>query len=264
MLCKLIHTCAAEGKDPRCELNKFLLQYRAAPHLTTNKSPAEMLYNRVIKTKLPLYHDVEESKEQKEVRAHHDKKKLQQKDNFDRRRRVKHKEVKVGDRVLIKQEKSTTKPPFSPNLLTVSDVKGNQITATDGRITRKRDKNHIKVLPPRPDHLKPLWHRSAASNLSVFDYNDSAPVEPVSCAEDPSEAEQVQATQPVPERFTLQPDMADKLAHLVSNAERLAELEQTDQGETDKRITRSKGQQLAWSKKMSDKNPLMSTTDNSE
>ena len=52
-LCKLLHTCSTEGKDPRKELNKFLLQYRATPHLPTGRSPAEMLFNRRIRTKIP-------------------------------------------------------------------------------------------------------------------------------------------------------------------------------------------------------------------
>ena len=53
-LCKLIHTCAAENKDPKKELSRFLLQYRATPHLTTGRSPAEMLSNRKIRTKFPF------------------------------------------------------------------------------------------------------------------------------------------------------------------------------------------------------------------
>ena len=55
ILCKLLHTAAAEGKDPRREVEKYLLQYRATPHPTTGKSPAEMLYNRKIRTKLPQW-----------------------------------------------------------------------------------------------------------------------------------------------------------------------------------------------------------------
>ena len=40
-ICKLIHTACAEGKDPKAELYKFLLQYRATPHTTTGRSPSE-------------------------------------------------------------------------------------------------------------------------------------------------------------------------------------------------------------------------------
>ena len=54
-LCKLIHTYDAENKYPKKQLNRFLLKYRATPHLTTGRSPAEMPFNRKIRTKLPSF-----------------------------------------------------------------------------------------------------------------------------------------------------------------------------------------------------------------
>ena len=52
-VCKLVHTATVEGKDPRKEINTFLLQYCSTPHSTTGKSPAELLFGRKLKTKLP-------------------------------------------------------------------------------------------------------------------------------------------------------------------------------------------------------------------
>ena len=52
-ICKLIHTSCAAKKHPREQLQNFLMQYRATPHLSTGRSPAEMLMNRRIRTKLP-------------------------------------------------------------------------------------------------------------------------------------------------------------------------------------------------------------------
>ena len=43
----------AENKNWRTELQTFLLHYRATKHATTNVSPAELLFNRSIKTKIP-------------------------------------------------------------------------------------------------------------------------------------------------------------------------------------------------------------------
>ena len=83
-VCKVIHTAAAEKKDPK-ELYTFLLQYRATPHSTTEISPAEMLFGRKIKTKLPQLHSSQETAQQKEVRDIHDKKKMQQKRAFDKK-----------------------------------------------------------------------------------------------------------------------------------------------------------------------------------
>ena len=131
-LCKLIHTSCAANKDPREELQNFLLHYRATPHLSTGRSPAEMLMNRRIRTKLPQIPQYKESPENLEARNHHDRQSMKQKEHFDRRRNAKVKDIKVGDQVLVKQKKSTTKPPFSPKPLTVTEVVGNRVTATDG------------------------------------------------------------------------------------------------------------------------------------
>ena len=48
-----VQTAVAENKNWRKELQNFLLHYRATTHSTTNVSPAELLLNRHIKTKLP-------------------------------------------------------------------------------------------------------------------------------------------------------------------------------------------------------------------
>ena len=40
---KVTHAAIADGKDPRKEINKFLMIYRATLHSATGKSPSEML-----------------------------------------------------------------------------------------------------------------------------------------------------------------------------------------------------------------------------
>lgn len=50
---KLWHTAIVEKKNPRQELYKFLRNYRATPHASTGRAPAELLYNRKVKTRLP-------------------------------------------------------------------------------------------------------------------------------------------------------------------------------------------------------------------
>ena len=52
-LVKAIKTAHVEGKDWKRSIYKYLLNYRATPHATTGKSPAELLFNRQITTKLP-------------------------------------------------------------------------------------------------------------------------------------------------------------------------------------------------------------------
>ncbi|KAJ8364328.1 hypothetical protein SKAU_G00131590 [Synaphobranchus kaupii] len=52
-LCKAIRTAHAEGKDWLKVLYTFLLAYRSTPHSVMGRSPADLLFNRQIHTKLP-------------------------------------------------------------------------------------------------------------------------------------------------------------------------------------------------------------------
>ena len=51
---KILHTSNVEQKDWCRELNTYLRNYRATPHLTTNESPANLLFQkRTFRTRLP-------------------------------------------------------------------------------------------------------------------------------------------------------------------------------------------------------------------
>ena len=108
-----------EGKDPHAELYKYLLHYRATPQTTTEKSLAEMLFSRRLQTNLPYIFESNETDEQKKTRDLHDHKKVKQKYYFAKKRMAKPKEINVGDKVLVRQKKCTTKPPFNPEPLIV-------------------------------------------------------------------------------------------------------------------------------------------------
>ena len=151
---KVTHAAITEGKDPRKEIQKFLVIYRATPHSSTGKSPSEMLHNRKMRLKLPSLIKNPESKMQTEARAKHDTERQKQKDYADRHRRAKNKPVLVGDKVLVKQEKTTVKPPWDPNPYKVTQVKGTKITAARGQRERTRNVDKVKVLTKRPKYLE--------------------------------------------------------------------------------------------------------------
>ena len=60
---KRIRIAHAEGKDYKTELKRYLVSYRNSPHSITGKSPAEMLFGRKLRGKLPqlssVYDDIE-------------------------------------------------------------------------------------------------------------------------------------------------------------------------------------------------------------
>ena len=61
-LLKSMRAAHAEGNNWREELNRFLLTYKSTPHLTTGKSPAELLFKRKLTVKIPELVNVEEEK----------------------------------------------------------------------------------------------------------------------------------------------------------------------------------------------------------
>ncbi len=92
-----------EQEDWKKALRKYLIQYRAIPLPTTGRSPAELLYNRQIRTKMPMTFGHYEADQ--EVRDHDSEQKSRAKLYADMRKGVKECPLNVGDRVLMRQEK---------------------------------------------------------------------------------------------------------------------------------------------------------------
>ena len=63
-LLKRIRIAQLEKRDWKRELNTYLLAYRSLPHATTGVSPAELLFGRKIRTKMPDICDRPETQHQ--------------------------------------------------------------------------------------------------------------------------------------------------------------------------------------------------------
>ncbi|XP_062619829.1 uncharacterized protein K02A2.6-like [Saccostrea cucullata] len=109
-LLKAIKAANAEGKDWRQELPKFLLAYRATPHSTTGKSPAELLYNRKIHTNLP---EISKRIDLEELRETDARRKVDFKIRADEKRRAVPCEIEIGDTVVRRQAKRVSCQPSS-------------------------------------------------------------------------------------------------------------------------------------------------------
>ena len=157
-----------------------MLAYRNTPHSTTGKTPASLMMDRTIRTKLPVIIRDPSSKKHKEAQSKMEEGKNKQKKYADQHRRAKTKEHKVGDQVLIKQQKTTTKPPFNPDPFTITDVKGSQITAERRSKVRIRNAAKWKPIKIRPSHLIPNTQRSSAYVAdSESDTDIDIPIEPL-------------------------------------------------------------------------------------
>ena len=91
-------------KNWKRELYRFLLNYQATPHLTTKHAPAQLLFNREIRTKLPSKFHKNISELDEEVRENDKKAKQIMKENADRRSRAEERIVEIGDLVLVGQK----------------------------------------------------------------------------------------------------------------------------------------------------------------
>ena len=148
MLRKVAHTAIIEHKDPKEEVHKYLMNYRATPHSTTGKSPAEMLFGRPLQTSIPVIdkktYVTDEMRRNLMERADKSKK------YNDARRNAKPSKISEGDMVLAKQKKSTTKPFFDPEPYKVESKKGSMIIATRGKKKLVRDSSRFKKITLRP------------------------------------------------------------------------------------------------------------------
>ena len=65
---------------------------------------------------------------------------------------IEHQEVKVGDNVLLLQNKITTKQPYDTDPNTVTKVVGTQLTGERRGKQRMRSIERLRIVQPRPDH----------------------------------------------------------------------------------------------------------------
>ena len=87
-----------KSKDPEFSLVNYLMQYRATPHTTTGKTPAELFLGRNYRTRMHLLHSTVGDRVQMKQRK--------QKENYDKKTRDRN--CEVGDTVW-------TKTPFDLN-----------------------------------------------------------------------------------------------------------------------------------------------------
>ncbi|KAK3740432.1 hypothetical protein QZH41_004600 [Actinostola sp. cb2023] len=125
---KAIRTAVIEHKSWRQELFTFLRQYRATPHSTTGKSPSELLNGRKLKSTMPR---LQQDQASPEVKQNDAKRKEQMKEYADRHNHARASDLKVGDKVLVKQpKKNKMSTPFKPEPLEVKEKKGSMIQLT--------------------------------------------------------------------------------------------------------------------------------------
>ena len=129
----------------------------------------DLIMGRLLKSKIPTLIKPATGKIHKEAKAKDQQTRANRKLLRDTRRKATTKIITPGDNILIKQQKTTTKPPYDPKPYTVTKVKGTQITAVRGDQVKLRNAAKCKLLKDRPTYL--IARDDTGSNNQL--YNDS-------------------------------------------------------------------------------------------
>ena len=149
---KLMQTSKIENRYWKQELSRFLLQYRTTPHCTTNVPPAELMFNRTVRGKLPKLKRQNVVNRHEEARDNEQSRKHYNKQYADKRRHVKESKIEVGDSVLVRQERrNKLTANFNETPYTVTYRNKSRVTAQnkDGHMIT-RNVSHFKQIP-KPD-----------------------------------------------------------------------------------------------------------------
>lgn len=135
-----------EGTPRMRVITEFIRNYRATPHTTTGKAPAELLFKRSIRVRLPEC-TVPEMDDQ--LRGRDAEQKAMMKRHTDSKRATTS-TIDVGDLVLVRQKRQNkTTPPFDPVPYVVDKRHGTQVTARRPGHYITRNVSLFKRIPER-------------------------------------------------------------------------------------------------------------------
>ena len=105
------------------------MKYRNTPHHSTGKASSELIMGRLIRTKIVTPIKPAKGKLQQEAMLQDKKSRKQTLQLKDRKKKAVHRNFKIEEKVLIKRQKTATKPPFDPKSYTNIKIKGTQVIA---------------------------------------------------------------------------------------------------------------------------------------
>lgn len=145
---KVLQVAKIEKIELKKALFDYLLMYRATPHSVTGKSPAELMFNRKIRDKLPTLKERVEDTSVRDADSYEKAKSL-----LRARNAVSEKDIVVGDEVLVQRPFSKDKgdSKFESETGTVTAVNGPEVVVKTPTRSVRRHKNQIERYNRRAD-----------------------------------------------------------------------------------------------------------------
>jgi hypothetical protein len=126
------------------ELLEFLRNYRATPHASTKMAPNQLLLKTKSRTSKPPANK-EGERDTMQIVENDNNAKRKMKENADIKNRAQEANIKKGDKVLLKQQKTRKYTAiYDPTPFTVESTHGTQATIVRGNQTLKRNMSLLK------------------------------------------------------------------------------------------------------------------------
>ena len=139
-------------------MDNFLMMYLSTPHSTNGVSPAELLFRRRIRTKLP---HLQEFSIEDEVRDRDSERKEKGKVYAVCQRNARESEIREGDKVLLRQEKENKlSTPYKQSPFTVIYKNGNSVLVEADGVQYRRNVTHVKKYFERDYDVLPATSKS--------------------------------------------------------------------------------------------------------
>ncbi|KXJ18278.1 Uncharacterized protein K02A2.6 [Exaiptasia diaphana] len=169
-------------------------QNRATPHTTTGVSPAELLFKRKVRTKLP---DVQEGVRDDEFKDKDSEMKMKAKLYADKRRNAEESELVPGDAVLMRQSKENKlSTRFEPEpYKVVSRDKNSVVVESPQGVQYQRNLTHVKK------YQTPAIDCEDSTQPSDYGEQPTEIQNKVETAEQPTTASRPTRTRKVPKKF---------------------------------------------------------------
>lgn len=148
-LVKRLKIAAANKRDYKEEIQKFILMYNVTPHGTTGSAPSELMFNRRIRDKIPGIEDIGEEVIDTSARDNDMMNKQKGKVKADSRRNAKDSNIQVGDKVLLKNVVFPNKltPNFDKTTYEVVERNGSEVKVVGAGRTYTRNISMVKKIP---------------------------------------------------------------------------------------------------------------------